>query len=531
MSFGSISPAPDASRAAWRPDLGNGIYKNPVINADYSDPDVICTGADYWMIASSFNHVPGLPILHSRDLVNWTLVNHALPLLVPHEHFSSVHPGHGVWAPSLRYHADKFWIYYPDPDFGIYAITSSDPRGKWSVPVLVKGGKGLIDPCPLWDDDGQVYLVHGWAKSRSGICNKLTLHRLTADGLKPIDEGRVIINADSLSGWNWLEGPKLYKRNGWYYIFAPAGGVESGWQAVFRSHMPDGPYEHRIVLEQGGSPINGPHQGAWVETPSGEHWFFHFQKIRALGRVVHLQPMHWGKDDWPQMGTAVNTGGMRGNPLPRHAKPKICGTSVLISEPATSDDFSTPKLGRQWQWQANPRDAWARLDAAGRTLHLACAPMVVAQSYWLSRNLLLQKFPAAAFTVTVLMRFQAKTEGCAAGLMVFGCNYAWLGIRRENGKFHLVLSVCQNAPEGNREHVAASMDATPFEIFLRVAVTDSTECRFHYSGDGKAFSAIGGTFLAASGIWVGAKVGLFASSPPAVLTNETAAFQNFIVTG
>jgi beta-xylosidase len=280
MSFGSIFPAPDASRAAWRPDLGDGAYKNPVLNADYSDPDVICAGDDYWMTASSFNHVPGLPVLHSRDLVNWALVNHALPLLVPRGHFSSVHPGHGVWAPSLRHHAGKFWIYYPDPDFGLYAITASDPRGKWSAPVLVKGGKGLIDPCPLWDDDGQVYLAHGWAKSRSGICNRLTLHRLAPDGLETMDEGRVIINADSLPGWNWLEGPKLYKRNGWYYIFAPAGGVESGWQAVFRSHLPDGPYEHRIVLEQGGSPINGPHQGAWIETPAGEHWFLHFQKYQ-----------------------------------------------------------------------------------------------------------------------------------------------------------------------------------------------------------------------------------------------------------
>ncbi|MDR0902347.1 MAG: glycoside hydrolase 43 family protein [Opitutaceae bacterium] len=530
MSSLNASPSPGAAPVAWRPDLGDGTYKNPVLNADYSDPDAIRVGGDYWMTSSSFNHVPGLPILHSRDLVNWTLVNHALPALVPRGHYSSVHPGCGVWAPSIRHHAGKFWIYYPDPDFGIYVTSADDPCGKWSEPGLVKGGKGLIDPCPLWDDDGQAWLVHGWAKSRSGVCNMLTLHRLAADGPGVAGEGRVIIDGSALPGWNWLEGPKFYKRNGWYYIFAPAGGVASGWQAVFRSRSILGPYENRITLEQGGSPVNGPHQGAWVDTPAGGHWFLHFQKTPATGRVVHLQPMTWDEDDWPRMGTAVAAGGARGNPVPWHAKPTPRGAPGVFAEPAASDDFSSATLGRQWQWQANPRDGWAKLDAAARTLRLGCVPMLAEQSHWLSPNLLLQKFPAPAFTATVFMCFPAETEGVAAGLMVFGCNYAWLGIRRENGGPRLLLVTCQNAGEGGRECVVASAGAGAPGVFLRLAVANGAECRFSYSGDGKVFTGIGDVFHAVSGVWVGAKAGLFAASPPGVLTRETAAFQNFAVT-
>lgn len=517
------------NRPAWRPDLGDGTYKNPVINADYSDPDAIRVGDDYWMISSSFCHVPGLPVLHSRDLVNWTLVNHALPRLVPEGHFSSVHHGHGVWAPSIRHHAGKFWIYYPDPDFGIYAITASDPRAEWSAPVLVKAGRGLIDPCPLWDDDGRIWLVHGWARSRAGICNLITLHRLKNDGLAIADEGRVVIDGNAMPGWNTIEGPKLYKRKGWYYIFAPAGGVGTGYQAVFRARDIAGPYESRITLERGGTPVNGPHQGAWVETPRGGHWFIHFQEIPAMGRVVHLQPMAWGADDWPRMGTAAANEDAKGNPVSRHAKPAAAGPAAA-AEPATSDDFSSPALGLQWQWQANPAAGWAHIDPAAKTLRLACVPTPGAQSHWLSPNLLLQKFPAPAFTATTWMRFSPQADGAAAGLMVFGYSYAWLGLRREQGSLHLLLVTCHDAHEGSREHTVAQKSADAPGIFLRVTVTPHAECRFSHSVDGENFTAIGGLFQAVSSRWVGAKVGLFATTPPDVSSDDAAMFRQFTVT-
>ena len=312
------SLASQSQPAPWWPDAGDGTFRNPVLYADYSDPDAVRVGADYYMVSSSFTAVPGLPILHSRDLVNWDLVNHALPRLVPEDVFSKPQHGAGVWAPAIRHHDGKYWIYYPDPDFGIYLTTAKDPRGVWSKPVLVKKGKGLIDPCPLWDDDGRVYLIHAFARSRAGFANVLHLNRLSPDGTAVVDEGRIVIDGNQLTktaarpAYTTLEGPKLYKRNGWYYVFAPAGGVKQGWQSVFRSRRIDGPYEERIVLAQGATDVNGPHQGALIDTRSGEWWFLHFQDADAYGRIVHLQPVAW-RDDWPVIGDDVDGDG-KGEP-------------------------------------------------------------------------------------------------------------------------------------------------------------------------------------------------------------------------
>src|SRR5947208_9942877 len=137
------------SNVLWAGDNGDGTYKNPILNLDYSDPDVTRVGADYYMTASSFSAVPGLPILHSKDLVNWKLVNHAIQRLSPEDVFSKPQHGGGVWAPSIRFHDGLFYIYYSDPDRGIYVTTVRDPLGKWSEPTLVKAAKGWIDPCPL----------------------------------------------------------------------------------------------------------------------------------------------------------------------------------------------------------------------------------------------------------------------------------------------------------------------------------------------------------------------------------------------
>src|SRR5438552_1481127 len=254
-----------AAAGAWAAD-----YSNPILHADYSDPDAIRVGRMYYMTASSFNEAPGLPLLQSHDMVHWELVGHALPQLVPAEQFTRPQHGKGVWAPCLRYHDGKFWIFYPDPDQGIYVITATDFRGPWSAPHLVLPGKGIIDPTSLWDDDGKAWLMHAWANSRAGINNVLTLRRMAPDASRMLDEkGTVVINGVAFPGYHTIEGPKLYKSHGYYYVFAPAGGVENGWQSVFRARSIEGPYQERIVMTQGRSPVNGPHQGAWVQTPEG----------------------------------------------------------------------------------------------------------------------------------------------------------------------------------------------------------------------------------------------------------------------
>ncbi len=320
----------------WQPDCGDGTFRNPIICADYSDPDVIRVGEDFFMTASSFNCTPGLPILHSKDLVNWTLINHAVKNL-PHPRYAEVQPGCGVWAPAIRFHAGKFWIFFPMPDEGIYVTTANHPATKWSEPHLLRAGKGLIDPCPLWDDDGKAYLVHAYANSRSGLKHMLRVRPMSPDGSKLLGEGEIVFHDPKKH--HTLEGPKFLKKDGWYYILAPAGGVATGWQVVLRSKNIYGPYEDKIVLAQGRTVVNGPHQGALVDTAHGDWWFVHFQDADVYGRVVHLQPVHW-HDGWPLMGA-------HGEPVSHHAKPHVA-SAQKNSEPATSDEFSSPKLGLQW---------------------------------------------------------------------------------------------------------------------------------------------------------------------------------------
>jgi beta-xylosidase len=507
------------------PDRADGTYQNPVLFADYSDPDAVRVGNDYWLTASSFCHVPGLPVLHSRDLVNWTIVNHALRRLVPVEHYAVPRAGCGVWAPAIRHHAGKFRIYYPDPDFGIYVVTAADPRGRWSEPGLVRGGRGLIDPCPFWDDDGSGYLIHAWSRSRSGINNRLTLHELSPDGRTTVDDGTIIIDADRLPDWHTLEGPKLYKRAGYYYIFAPAGGVPQGYQAVFRSRNLHGPYESRIVLEQGRTPINGPHQGAWVDTPAGEHWFLHFQDRGPYGRVVHLQPLVW-RDDWPVMGDDADGDG-KGEPVLVHRKPTVA--IQPRTAPACGDDFAESTLGPQWQWQANPQAGWVAPGIKRGVLRLATVPAPAVDSLWLAPNLLMQKFPAPAFVVTTGLELTPGAAGDQAGLIVFGYTYAWLGLRQTAKGVRLVQVVCPKANEGGVEREIASIALREAALQLRVVFDAQARCQFAYSLDGRNFETVGEPFQAEPSRWVGAKVGLFAAARPETAATGHADFAGFRV--
>src|ERR1035437_6173616 len=161
--------------SVWNPDNGNGTFKNPILYADYSDPDVIRVKDDFYLTSSSFSNFPGLPILHSKDLVNWEIIGHAAPHY-PFDEFNRPQHGNGIWAPSIRYHKGEFFIYFGDPDYGIFLTKTKKPSGLWEPLTLIRKAKGWIDPCPLWDDDGNVYLVHAWAKSRSGIKHILTIN-------------------------------------------------------------------------------------------------------------------------------------------------------------------------------------------------------------------------------------------------------------------------------------------------------------------------------------------------------------------
>jgi beta-xylosidase len=489
---------------AWVADNGNGTYRNPVIHADYSDPDAIRVGDDYYLISSSFNHIPGLPILHSRDLVNWTIIAHALTRQPPYDHFQKVQHGNGVWAPAIRYHKNEFYIYYPDPDFGIYMIRARKITGPWSEPLLVESGKGLIDPCPLWDDNGKVYLIHAFAGSRAGIKSILVVKEMNAQGTKTLDAGVLVY--DGHDNDPTVEGPKAYKRNGWYYIFAPAGGVTQGWQIVLRSKNIYGPYERKIVMDQGTTTVNGPHQGAWVDTNTGENWFLHFQDKGAYGRVLHLEPVKW-INDWPVIGEDRDGDG-KGEPVLNYKKPNV-KRSYPINTPQESDEFNGNRIGLQWQWQANPEAGWA--FPSNEKLRLFCRQLPdTVVNYWTVPNLLLQKFPAEEFMVTAKLNFKPRREGERAGLIIMGSDYADLSLVRKAGSSFISFGICKEADRGRVETVQDGETLPNHEIYLRVTIRKGGVCEFSYSRDGNEFMQIGEKFIARPGRWVGAKCGLFA---------------------
>ena len=527
----------------WSPDNGDGTYTNPVINADYSDPDVCVgpSGEDYYMTASSFQCTPGLPILHSRDLVNWEIVGYALGNQLYEgdckiiEHFNTPQHGNGVWAPSFRYHDGQFYIYWGDPDFGVYMVKTKndDPAGEWEKPHCVIKGKGYIDTTPLWDEDGRCYLVNGWANSRSKYASVLTVRELSADGKKAIGQPVIVFDGNGTEN-RTCEGPKFYKRDGWYWIMCPAGGVPGGFQLAMRAKSPYGPYECKKVLQQGKTNINGPHQGGWIHTKYGEDWFLHFQDKEAYGRVMHLNPVDWSTG-WPVMGK-------KGEPVTTYKKPK--NSSNVIVNPVETDEFNAPVIGKQWQWHANYDEKFGVPTAFG-TMRLYTYKLSEGwKNFWEVPNLLLQKTPADEFTATAKVRFSSKADGQMGGLIMMGHNYQALVVRRIGKEFQLLLISCKSADKGTapKEELIATLKPTAEDkidykpaihedIFLRLKVElpnkeklknkdifeGKPHVRFAYSLDGKKFTECGSAYEMRQGKWIGAKFGFIS-----VETNQKA---------
>ena len=505
----------------WIADKGDGTYINPVLHSDYSDPDICAVGDDFYMTASSFNCTPGLPILYSKDLVNWKIINYAIKNLSPADFFDKPQHGKGVWAPSIRYHKGEFYIYWGDPDYGIYMTKSKDPAGNWDEPVLVKAGKGMIDATPLWDDDGKVYLVHAWAASRVGFNSILVICEMNTEGTNVISDPVLVF--DGNDGINQtIEGPKLYKRNGFYYILAPAGGVETGWQLALRSKNIYGPYEAKIVMAQGKTNINGPHQGGWVETATGENWFLNFQDKGAYGRVVHLNPVEW-INDWPVIGVDKDGDGC-GEPVTRYKKPNT-GKIYPVETPVENDEFNTCKLGLQWQWHANFQDGFGLSTEMGFLRMYGYTLSKDFVNLWEVPNLLLQKFPAEKFTATTKLRFSAKSDGEKAGLVIMGRDYSYLVVMKSGNQFVAQQVICKDADQKSPEktvnlaelpisrNLQVGSPVYMLDIYIQVKVTEDAMCSFSYSIDGKKYTEVGEKFKACEGRWIGAKVGFFCVNP------------------
>lgn len=525
-----------------------GRYVNPVLHLDYSDPDVCRVGGDYYLTASSFNCMPGLPILHSRDLVHWKQIGYAL------SSYPAVGHGEGVWAPSIRWHDGWFRIFCGDPDRGIFMVRSRKPQGPWSEPVWVVEAKGFIDPCPFWDDDGRAWLVHGCAGSRAGLKSVLFLAPLNDDATAVTGPSRIIY--DGHLAQPTIEGPKVYKRDGWYYIFAPAGGVATGWQTVLRSRSLEGPYEEKIVMAAAPGTVNGPHQGAWVDTPGGGDWFLHFQDKGAYGRIVHLQPLEWREDGWPLIGEDPDGDGV-GQPVNSWTLPRA-------STPASAECFSPYGLPLDWQFTAVPSPYWyCALPGEGFRLYSVYGGgfgEAGSAGLWDCGNLLARKFPAESFTVEASLAFMPNPRLAPgaekAGFVVMGNSYAGLQLETRGDCVALQYVECDGASRGGVEtvvelcllpgdevrveHGRESLNVPPVHylpyrrasLMIRLEVVPVWDgeaapaasaggssdagcrvpdplCRFSYSLDGSTWIPVSKTFIAQPELWIGARFGFY----------------------
>lgn len=478
-----------------------------IVYSDYSDPDV-CEGTngDYWLTASSFQCTPGLPILHSTDLVHWTLVNYALEKLIPEEHYNSVQHGNGVWAPSIRLHNGTYYIYWGDPDFGVYMVKTTDPQGKWDEPVLVVPGKGIIDTTPLWDEDDRCYLVNGWANSRCGFNSILTVRELSADGTHAIGQPRMIYDG-YINGDHTLEGPKFYKQNGYYYILAPAGSVTTGWTVALRSKNVYGPYENKIVFNK-----DGIHQGGWVKDK-----FVCFQEVGAYGRILHLLDVNM-KNDWPMM--TIN---------PNDRPSKTSGKGLTANTPKGSYPLCTNLVASSpylaYQWHSNYQEHYGFPTTSGTRVY-AYNMTPDDKNLWDVPNLYLRKFDGETFSDTLRITVTAKAAGDESGVVVMGRDYCRLSVAFDGKEFSLNQITCIDAekhkPESSKQicklktRTYGSGAKQNFETSLSIIVTcaKGALCSFAYSTDGgRHFTSLPDSFQAREGKWIGAKYGVFSIAP------------------
>jgi len=488
-------------------DLGNGTFANPVLNADYSDPDVIRVGNKYYMTCSEF-HYMGMPILESDDMVNWRIIAQIYNQIGLDKFDRMEGYGDGTWAPTLCYHEGKFFMFVCMPYTGLYMSTAPKAEGPWEPLYLVKGISHWEDPCPFWDEDGNAYLGH----SLKGA-GPIIIHRMSPDGRSLLDDGQTVYQGPT------AEGTKLFKRDGYYYLSIPEGGVGRGWQMVLRSKSIYGPYEGKRVLEQGSTPINGPHQGALVDTPSGEWWFYHFQETHPLGRVMHLQPVTWQPDGFPTIGYDYDGNGV-GEPMKIVRKPDA-GKKAKPALPQTSDNFNRSTLGIQWQTNHNPQgDAISLTTRKGKLAIKAMKADRIEKAF----NQLTQKTMGYQSEATVTLYLDELLPGQRAGMACLGNRIMGLGVcAEEDGTLHLYLEdkgevqAFPNVPLSPKSviHLRLSQDAV------------QNSHQFAYSLDGKSYTNIGEAFPERMHGWKGARVSLYTYTTSDA-SSGTAYFDNFI---
>ena len=469
-------------------------FENPVILSDYSDPDAIRYKDNYYMIASSFNHVPGVPVLKSKNLVNWKLIHYIFDEL-PFPRYNKVCHGDGAWAPSLRYHDGVFYAIIPFPDEGIYISSCKDiDKGDWSPLWCLIEAKGIIDPCPIWDED-KCYLVVGFAKSKIGFNSMLGVYEVTSDLKTKLTDYKIVFDGHYTQPT--IEGPKFYKRNSFYYIMAPAGSVKTGWQVCLRSKNIYGPYEEKIVMMQGASKTNGPHQGALIDINENQFAFLHFQDMKAYGRVVHLQPVEW-IEDWPICGKI-------GDPLLPGIPYEVCDYLIDLESNYSipiSDEFDSDELSLIWQTPANKTGHWYDLKD-GLTLHCVYTDEAASKALNLTPNLFLTKLALPSFTVHTLCHLHLEKDGDEVGLCYMGSSYAYVCVKRIHNQTYIQIRQGNFKQEEDVILFEQPYGKSEIEFFMEYIGPESYRLGYNEEVYHEVFTATPGR-------WIGGKYGIYA---------------------
>lgn len=447
-------------------DNGNGTYTNPVISADFPDPDVIRVNDTYYMVTTTMYIFPGVTILKSKDLVNWEYCSNAIPRFDFGDCYNldgCNRYGHGQWATSMKYHNGKFYLLFITLNEGGFMCTATNPEGPWELKKLPKG---FYDPGLFFDDNGKIYVAQGYSK--------ISITEVDAN-LAPISKDSLVYNGDIRPG---LEGTHVYKINGYYYLYSTYGGRD-GIQVALRSKNIYGPYEQKVVLRDTTKGITfGTHQGALIQTQTGEWWTMLFVDAGPLGRFPSLQPVTW-VDGWPMVG-------VNGKAVITYRKPNVGKTYPIKTFP-TSDEFNTRTLGMQWGWNHNPDPEHWSLSARPGFLRLTTSRPIT--NLMEARNTLTQR-PFAKYDQniptagTTRIDVSHMKDGDIAGIGVFQSPYAYLAVKQTNGNRYIVM--VNNGTEIDSVKISTT------QVYLRAKVSNASQkAKFEYSLDNTTFKALG----------------------------------------
>ncbi|HEY9155771.1 MAG TPA: glycoside hydrolase 43 family protein [Opitutaceae bacterium] len=493
IGLSRLQAADTAAPHTWMADNGNGTYTNPLFYDEFSDPDVIRVGNDYYLTGTTMHTMPGLPILHSRDLVNWDFVAYACKELdlgpAYHLQGGEIY-GQGIWAPCFRYHNGTFYIFTNVNGRKTQLFRATNPAGPWTQTDL---GGTYHDLSVLFDDDGKIYIVWDY--------NEMKFAQLKPDlsGIIP-ETKRVLIPAGSGMG----EGAHFYHINGHYYIFS-ANYDPMCYEVVARADRAEGPYtvittsaEESFGLGTGWRlPQNAAlkqefqlipprpnqtaslamHQGGIVQTQSGEWWGLSMMDHNSVGRLVCLSPITW-KNDWPFFGLPGN---LTRSPL-TWIKPNTGFTSQPHAPYERNDTFAEAELKPIWQWNHAPDHShWSLTEKPGALrLHA-----LLAKNFWTARDSLTQRAVGPQSIATVEIDISAMKQGDVAGLALLNLPYAWLGVvQNANGPALTWFDQRQNKTQ--------SIRALMKHLWLRANCDfDAEKGSFSYSTDGTHFESFG----------------------------------------